>query len=92
MANGLESWHLRRQCEDYLLSNAASLELLLLAEKWKLVRLRERCIQFASSIDETSLETNVSFRQLSVETRLQVYRQKVLLARSKLENIFNTSR
>ena len=77
---------LRHRCEDYLLTRPTSLGLLVVAEKFCLHRLSASVVDYASTLEEATLETDAYFRRLSSETRLCVYRRMVEKTREHLAN------
>lgn len=73
---------LKSRCEHYLLSQDFSIESLLISEKYDLKKLHKSCVDFAKTLTMEDLERNPLRKDLSDQTLIAIYKEKVYVMRN----------
>lgn len=73
---------MRMRCEDFLLHQPASIQSLVLAEKYDLRNLFKVCVDYAKTLTLEDLDKNPDCKQVNETTLTKIYREKVSMMRN----------
>ena len=81
LAEEYEMDSMKLRCEDFLISQDKSLEILVLAEKFNLKTLFKRSIEYARTRTLEELERSPEYKILSPDTIIKIYKEKIDMMR-----------
>jgi len=73
---------MRMRCEDFLLGQHASLQSLVLSEKYELNNLFKQCVSYAKTLTLEELDKDPDCKNISEKTLAKIYREKVTMMRN----------
>ncbi|KAL3890397.1 hypothetical protein ACJMK2_002679 [Sinanodonta woodiana] len=82
LAHEYEMSSIKQRCEEYLISNEKSLEILVLAQKFNLKNMYKAGIEFAKTCTLEELEHSPEYRNLKPETLIAIYKDKITMMRN----------
>lgn len=89
MAEEYRMEHIKKKCEDFLISKDKSLDLLVLAEKYHLKKLHKQCIEFVKMKNVEEIERNPQSKNLAMKTLIQIYKAKINMLKDYANDMKN---
>ncbi|KAK3087882.1 hypothetical protein FSP39_011949 [Pinctada imbricata] len=77
LAEEYQMERITKRCEEFLMNQERSIEILVLAQKFHLKNVYKRCVEFAKTRTLEDLETDPETKNLDPQTLLSIYKGKI---------------